>query len=524
MSDIRFNQWLHNSGTGGVSQVDGGHVGIGTTNPEIAVHSGNNKILNVGIVTASTYYGSGANLTGISGGSTGLDLDDNVKIRLGNDQDMHLYHDGNHSYIDDAGTGNLRLRSGTLEVTNLAGNKTSAIFSSGGGQTLNFNNNTKFVTTNTGAVVTGITTSTSRLSVGNNTTNAVDLEFGTNRGSAGDTLANINWKWNNTYVAQIRGMAGSDTTNKDDAHLNFYTASAGSLVERLRIQNNGDYLFLGGTLRIKDTANSAQRGAIYGDSTSFHVNAGATLKLYAGGGERLTIANSGGHKITCDETYYAVNLAECNSGQLALNINKTRQGQTKGMAFGAIGNGGQRTGIQCYDTSDNSANTLLLNPHGGRVAINISGEPSAQFEVANDSTTGQLHIKQGWASRRFFSLPIINNQTRWYKIVNYAAGNMLIGSLQIYTTRQGGFNQTKGYNEWKVSYVGYNNQIYGTGAENSSFYAGTGASVDIVTGSSPVNVYIKVPGSTYAGYVYFIFEGIINNWQLDDSSYLTSAP
>ena len=42
MSDIRFNQWLHNSGTGGVSQVDGGHVGIGTTNTEIAVHSGNN--------------------------------------------------------------------------------------------------------------------------------------------------------------------------------------------------------------------------------------------------------------------------------------------------------------------------------------------------------------------------------------------------------------------------------------------------------------------------------------------------
>ena len=160
MSDIRFNQWLHNSGTGGVSQVDGGHVGIGTTNPEIAVHSGNNKILNVGIVTASTYYGSGANLTGISGGSTGLVLDDNVKIRLGNDQDMHLYHDGNHSYIDDAGTGNLRLRSGTLEVLNLAGNKTSATFSSGGGQTLNFNNSARFTTTNTGVVVTGIMTAT----------------------------------------------------------------------------------------------------------------------------------------------------------------------------------------------------------------------------------------------------------------------------------------------------------------------------------------------------------------------------
>ena len=59
MSDIRFNQWLHNSGTGGVSQVDGGHVGIGTTNPLIPVGAGNTSILNVGVVTANSYYGNG---------------------------------------------------------------------------------------------------------------------------------------------------------------------------------------------------------------------------------------------------------------------------------------------------------------------------------------------------------------------------------------------------------------------------------------------------------------------------------
>jgi len=165
MSDIRFNQWLHNSGTGGVSQVDGGHVGIGTTNPEIAVHSGNNKILNVGIVTASTYYGDGSNLSGIVGGGTSLSFNDNIGAYFGNSQDLKIYHDGNHSYIDDQGTGNLRLRSGTLEISNLAGNKTSATFSSGGGQTLNFNNSQRFVTTNTGAVVTGIFTATSSLNV-----------------------------------------------------------------------------------------------------------------------------------------------------------------------------------------------------------------------------------------------------------------------------------------------------------------------------------------------------------------------
>ena len=72
MSDIRFNQWLHQSGTGGITQVDGGHVGIGTTNPDIAVHSANTNKLNVGIITANSVYsgafhGDGSNLTGITG-------------------------------------------------------------------------------------------------------------------------------------------------------------------------------------------------------------------------------------------------------------------------------------------------------------------------------------------------------------------------------------------------------------------------------------------------------------------------
>ena len=162
MSDIRFNQWLHQSGTGGVSQVDGGHVGIGTTNPLIPVGSGNTAVLNVGVVTANTFYGDGSNLSGIQvGGASSLSFNDNIGAYFGNSQDLKIHHDGNHSYIDDQGQGNLRLRSGTLEITNLAGNKTSAIFSSGGGQTLNFNNNTKFVTTNTGAIVTGVLTATS---------------------------------------------------------------------------------------------------------------------------------------------------------------------------------------------------------------------------------------------------------------------------------------------------------------------------------------------------------------------------
>ena len=210
MSDIRFNQWLHNSGTGGVSQVDGGHVGIGTTNPEIAVHSGNNKILNVGIVTASTYYGDGSNLTGLVGGATGLDLNDNIKIRLGNSQDFQLYHDGNNSLIQDSGTGHVQVRSGTFTVGNLTLNKTSAVFNSGSGQQLNFNNIQKFVTTNTGVVISGICTATSFEGDGSNLSN---LPAGAPVGGAStntvffenDKLVEVNYQITSTKNAMSAG-------------------------------------------------------------------------------------------------------------------------------------------------------------------------------------------------------------------------------------------------------------------------------------------------------------------------------
>ena len=89
----------------------------------------------------------------INGGD--LHLDDNKKILLGQSDDLQIYHNGSHSYIDDAGTGNLYIRSGTLPIQNLAGTKTSATFNSGAGQELRFDNDIKFVTTSTGISVTG---------------------------------------------------------------------------------------------------------------------------------------------------------------------------------------------------------------------------------------------------------------------------------------------------------------------------------------------------------------------------------
>ena len=94
----------------------------------------------------------------------GIFIPDNKKIHVGNttgNGDLQIYHDTNHSYIADSGTGNLRLLTNHFRVNNAADNETLLVAYQEGGVILNFNNANKIKTTNTGATVTGILTATS---------------------------------------------------------------------------------------------------------------------------------------------------------------------------------------------------------------------------------------------------------------------------------------------------------------------------------------------------------------------------
>jgi hypothetical protein len=98
--------------------------------------------------------GSSAHLNQITG-SGGIHLPDNAKITLGDAEDLQLYHDGSNSYIKDNGTGNLNYLGGTQTFQNAAGSKTMLVLNSANSVDLNYNNSTKFQTTNTGISVTG---------------------------------------------------------------------------------------------------------------------------------------------------------------------------------------------------------------------------------------------------------------------------------------------------------------------------------------------------------------------------------
>ena len=141
--------------------------------------------------------GSDAHLKEVSS-SGGISLGDDVFLNLGDSSDLQLYHDGSNSYIKDNGTGTIFYRSGTQTFQNAAGSKTMAIFNAANSVDLNYNNNTKFQTTNTGVSVTGNVVASGNVS-GSSTSTGSFGAYGTNFIAVGDIAVDlgssgIDWK------------------------------------------------------------------------------------------------------------------------------------------------------------------------------------------------------------------------------------------------------------------------------------------------------------------------------------------
>jgi len=80
---------------------------------------------------------------------------DSVKARFGASDDLQIYHDGSNSYIDDTGTGDLKIRGETnVYIAAATGGANMAQFTKGGAVKLRYNDSNKFETTNTGIQVT----------------------------------------------------------------------------------------------------------------------------------------------------------------------------------------------------------------------------------------------------------------------------------------------------------------------------------------------------------------------------------
>ena len=89
-----------------------------------------------------------------------VDFADGGRIRLGDSQDLQLYHDASESIIEDVGTGDLKVRGSDevkIQVRNAANTAwlNAVVAADAGAVTLSHNNSAKLATTATGVDVTG---------------------------------------------------------------------------------------------------------------------------------------------------------------------------------------------------------------------------------------------------------------------------------------------------------------------------------------------------------------------------------
>jgi hypothetical protein len=92
------------------------------------------------------------------GGANGVDFNDSVKARFGTGNDLEIYHDGSNSYISDAGTGILVIRSDTSFQIQAANGEAYFNAVKDAETALYHNDVRKFETTATGVDVTGYLT------------------------------------------------------------------------------------------------------------------------------------------------------------------------------------------------------------------------------------------------------------------------------------------------------------------------------------------------------------------------------
>ena len=167
---------------------------------------------------------------------------DSSKIVMGASDDLQIYHDGSHSYVKDAGTGELRLEAdaGGVRIQRASGH--TGIFYNVGGQVDLYYDNSKKLETNTNGIrVTGrieINGSNGRIEY-NNIANTFEFFTGGNKVaeflSGGHFVPGTNntydlgsssYRWRNIYTNDLN-LSNEGSTNDVDGTWGNYTIQEG---------------------------------------------------------------------------------------------------------------------------------------------------------------------------------------------------------------------------------------------------------------------------------------------------------
>ena len=176
------NRRLETTSTGVKITSNSGDISVVTDSTGSALSLINPQNVNNSDVKFGSNYGHFSVFTGGSSGSEKFAVrhdanvripNDNAKLQIGASQDLQLYHDGSHSFVENTtgllilqDTSGIYLRTDDLRLQSSGGSETYATLTKDGAVALNFDNSQKFTTTSTGATVNGSLTVTGNIVLG----------------------------------------------------------------------------------------------------------------------------------------------------------------------------------------------------------------------------------------------------------------------------------------------------------------------------------------------------------------------
>ena len=250
-------------------------------------------------VSSSTVTASIATKLPLAGGTmTGdLILGDNVKLEVGSASggDLQIYHDGSNSFIQDAGTGQIRILGDDVRIYNAAGTKIGAQFIQDGEARLKHNNITMLATKDYGVDIL--------------TTGALKIPVGTTAQRPSAATGQLRWNTSDGALEVYNGSAwtavGTGSSNKildtftGDGSTTAYTLSVTPANEDALIvfidgvyQEKGDYALSNAVLTLDTAPASGEKLAVHITTASVHDGTSGLNQQFTGDGSTVAFTLS----------------------------------------------------------------------------------------------------------------------------------------------------------------------------------------------------------------------------------------